>query len=115
MPYSIANQDEVHLTIGKDQFSRKARKRLGVCSGQIAEHIQEGDTIPIYVHHNPNFKLPANPDAPIIMIGPGTGVAPFRAFLQEREEIEAKGRPGYTLVINIFLQTSFIKSNGKSG
>lgn len=95
--YSIAssftaNQDEVHLTIGKDQFSRKARKRLGVCSGQIAEHIQEGDTLPIYVHHNPNFKLPANPDAPIIMIGPGTGVAPFRAFLQEREEIEARGK-----------------------
>jgi sulfite reductase (NADPH) flavoprotein alpha-component len=95
--YSIAssfkaNPDEVHLTIGKDQFSGNGRERLGVCSGQIAGRIQEGDTLPIYVHKNPNFKLPTNPEVPIIMIGPGTGVAPFRAFLQEREEIEAKGR-----------------------
>jgi sulfite reductase (NADPH) flavoprotein alpha-component len=95
--YSIAsslkaNPDEVHLTIGKDIFTVNGRERTGVCSGQISERLQVGDTLPIYVHRNPNFKLPLDTDAPLIMIGPGTGVAPFRAFLQEREELEAKGK-----------------------
>lgn len=88
--YSIAsslkaNPDEVHLTISTVRFQAHGRNRKGVCSSQIAERIQPGDMLPIYVDQNPNFKLPSNPDKPIIMIGPGTGVAPFRAFLQERE------------------------------
>lgn len=88
--YSIAsslkaNPDEVHLTISTVRFQAHGRNRKGVCSSQIAERIQPGDMLPIYVDQNPNFKLPSNPDTPIIMIGPGTGVAPFRAFLQERE------------------------------
>lgn len=88
--YSIAsslkaNPDEVHLTISTVRFQAHGRNRKGVCSSQIAERNQPGDMLPIYVDQNPNFKLPSNPDTPIIMIGPGTGVAPFRAFLQERE------------------------------
>jgi sulfite reductase (NADPH) flavoprotein alpha-component len=88
--YSIAsslkaNPDEVHLTISTVRFQAHGRNRKGVCSFQIAERIQPGDMLPVYVDQNPNFKLPSNPDTPIIMIGPGTGVAPFRAFLQERE------------------------------
>ncbi|MCB7068854.1 assimilatory sulfite reductase (NADPH) flavoprotein subunit [Caldibacillus sp. 210928-DFI.2.22] len=88
--YSIASSlkatpDEVHLTISTVRFQAHGRNRKGVCSSQIAERIQPGDMLPIYVDQNPNFKLPSNPDTPIIMIGPGTGVAPFRAFLQERE------------------------------
>lgn len=88
--YSIAsslkaNPDEVHLTISTVRFQAHGRNRKGVCSSQIAERIQPGDMLPIYVDQNPNFKLSSNPDTPIIMIGPGTGVAPFRAFLQERE------------------------------
>ena len=58
----------------------------------LAERVKQGDTLPVYIQHNPNFKLPENPDTPIIMIGPGTGVAPFRAFLGEREETGAEGK-----------------------
>jgi sulfite reductase (NADPH) flavoprotein alpha-component len=95
--YSIASSpkaypDEVHLTIRKVNYEAHGRKRYGVCSTQTAERLEAGDTLPVYVHHNPNFKLPQNPDTPIIMIGPGTGVAPFRAFLGEREENGAKGK-----------------------
>ncbi|MEG0258747.1 MAG: assimilatory sulfite reductase (NADPH) flavoprotein subunit [Lysinibacillus sp.] len=95
--YSIAssqkaNSDEVHLTIGKVSYETNGRARQGVCSGSIAERIQIGDTLPIYVHKNPNFKLPAQEDTPIIMIGAGTGIAPFRAFIEEREEQGIDGK-----------------------
>jgi len=95
--YSIANSvkanpDEVHLTIRAVRFQAHDRKRKGVCSSQIAERIQPGDVLNVYVDQNPNFRLPSNPDTPIIMIGPGTGVAPFRAFLQERESEGITGK-----------------------
>lgn len=95
--YSIAsslkaNPDEVHLTISTVRFTCHGRDRKGVCSGQIADRVQPGDVLSVYVDRNPNFKLPDNPDTPIIMIGPGTGVAPFRSFLQEREAEGIKGR-----------------------
>lgn len=95
--YSIAssykaNPDEAHLTIGAVRYHANGRDRNGVCSVQIAERIQPGDKLPIYIQNNENFKLPENPDTPIIMVGPGTGVAPFRSFLQEREEIGAEGK-----------------------
>ncbi|WP_018661680.1 assimilatory sulfite reductase (NADPH) flavoprotein subunit [Heyndrickxia acidiproducens] len=96
--YSIAssyqaNPDEVQLTIGTERFQAHGRVRSGVCSGQIANRIQPGDRLSVYIHRNPNFKLPENPETPVIMIGPGTGVAPFRAFLEERE---ARGIAGNT-------------------
>lgn len=95
--YSIAssykaNPDEVHLVIALDRFEANGRLRSGVCSGQIAGRVKPGDRLPVYVHRNPNFKLPADQDAPIIMIGPGTGVAPFRSFLEEREAEGITGR-----------------------
>lgn len=95
--YSIAssykaNPDEVHLTVRAVRYEAHGRERYGVCSVHCAERVQPGDTLPIYIQHNPNFKLPANPDAPIIMIGPGTGVAPFRSFLEERGELGAEGK-----------------------
>lgn len=95
--YSIAssykaNPDEVHLTVRSVRYEAHGRERYGVCSVHCAERVQPGDTLPIYIQHNPNFKLPANPDAPIIMIGPGTGVAPFRSFLEERGELGAEGK-----------------------
>ncbi|MEW9670142.1 assimilatory sulfite reductase (NADPH) flavoprotein subunit [Ammoniphilus sp. 3BR4] len=95
--YSIAsslsaNPDEVHLTIGAVRFEAHGRERKGVCSILLAERVQPGDTLPIFIQHNPNFKLPKNPDTPIIMVGPGTGVAPFRSFMQEREEMGAAGK-----------------------
>nr|WP_263327435.1 assimilatory sulfite reductase (NADPH) flavoprotein subunit [Neobacillus sp. Marseille-Q6967] len=89
---NMANPDEVHLTIGAVRYNAHGRDRKGVCSILCAERLQPGDTLPIYIHQNDNFKLPANPETPIIMVGPGTGVAPFRSFMQEREEIGAEGK-----------------------
>lgn len=95
--YSIAssisaNPDEVHLTIGAVRYNAHGRERKGVCSILTAERLQPGDTLPVFIQHNENFKLPSNPDTPIIMVGPGTGVAPFRSFMQEREEAGAEGK-----------------------
>ncbi len=95
--YSIASSskafpDEVHVTVRTVRYEAHGRRRYGVCSVQLAERLKAGDTLPVYIQHNPNFKLPENPDTPIIMIGPGTGVAPFRAFLGEREETGAEGK-----------------------
>ncbi|MFC8960545.1 assimilatory sulfite reductase (NADPH) flavoprotein subunit [Bacillus subtilis] len=95
--YSIAsslsaNPDEVHLTIGAVRYDAHGRERKGVCSILCAERLQPGDTLPVYVQHNQNFKLPKDPETPIIMVGPGTGVAPFRSFMQEREETVAEGK-----------------------
>ncbi|KYG34769.1 assimilatory sulfite reductase (NADPH) flavoprotein subunit [Alkalihalobacillus trypoxylicola] len=81
-----ANPEEVHITIGAVRYQSAGRERNGVCSILCSERIEPGDTLPVYIQHNENFKLPENPDTPIIMVGPGTGVAPFRSFLQEREE-----------------------------
>ncbi|WP_175640496.1 assimilatory sulfite reductase (NADPH) flavoprotein subunit [Metabacillus schmidteae] len=87
-----ANPEEVHLTIGAVRYETHGRKRNGVASILTAERLQPGDTLPVYVQNNQNFKLPENPDTPIIMVGPGTGVAPFRSFMQEREETGAEGK-----------------------
>ncbi|RDY72201.1 assimilatory sulfite reductase (NADPH) flavoprotein subunit [Halobacillus trueperi] len=94
--YSIAsslkgNPDEVHLTIGTVRYDSNGRKRTGVCSGQCAERTEVGDHLSVFVQKNNNFKLPDDPSTPIIMIGAGTGVAPYRSFLEEREESEAQG------------------------
>ncbi len=88
---SKANPDEVHLTIGALRYDAHGRDRTGVCSGQCAERSQPGDVLPVYVQRNQNFRLPEHPDTPVIMIGAGTGVAPYRAFLQERAESDARG------------------------
>ncbi|XQY90098.1 assimilatory sulfite reductase (NADPH) flavoprotein subunit [Metabacillus sp. HB246100] len=95
--YSIAssieaNPEEVHLTIGAVRYEAHGRKRNGVCSILTAERVQPGDKLPIYIQKNKNFRLPENPETPIIMVGPGTGVAPFRSFMQEREETGAQGK-----------------------
>ncbi|QHZ46401.1 MULTISPECIES: assimilatory sulfite reductase (NADPH) flavoprotein subunit [unclassified Bacillus (in: firmicutes)] len=95
--YSIAsslaaNPDEVHLTIGAVRYNTHGRDRKGVCSILCAERLQPGDTLPIFIQPNKNFKLPENPETPIIMVGPGTGVAPFRSFMQEREETGTAGK-----------------------
>ncbi|WP_433583672.1 assimilatory sulfite reductase (NADPH) flavoprotein subunit [Paenibacillus amylolyticus] len=95
--YSIASSsksfpDEVHLTVRTVRYEARGRERYGVCSVHLAERIEAGDALPVYIQHNPNFKLPENPDTPIIMVGPGTGVAPFRSFLGEREETGAEGK-----------------------
>ncbi len=95
--YSIASsqaevEDEVHLTVGLVDYQHESgESRQGGASSFLAHRAEAAETVKVFVEHNDNFKLPANDDTPIIMIGPGTGIAPFRAFLQEREQREAKG------------------------
>jgi sulfite reductase (NADPH) flavoprotein alpha-component len=95
--YSIASSPkahpgEVHLTVGVVRYDAHGRNRKGVCSTYLAERIEEGGKAEIFVTPNKHFKVPANPDAPMIMVGPGTGIAPFRAFVEERKAIDAKGK-----------------------
>lgn len=95
--YSIASSPkahpgEVHLTVGVVRYDAHGRNRKGVCSTYLAERIEEGGKAEIFVTPNKHFKIPANNDAPMIMVGPGTGIAPFRAFVEERKEIGAKGK-----------------------
>ncbi|WP_093193735.1 assimilatory sulfite reductase (NADPH) flavoprotein subunit [Salimicrobium halophilum] len=88
---SAANPDEVHLTIGALRYEANGRQRNGVCSIQCAERAGAGSTLPVFVQKNRNFRLPESGDTKVIMIGAGTGVAPYRAFLEEREEREDEG------------------------
>lgn len=95
--YSVASSqaavgEEAHLLIAKVAWASHGRTRKGVASTDAAEHHGVGTTLPITLKPNPHFRLPNDPAAPVIMIGPGTGVAPFRAFLQHREAIGATGR-----------------------
>ena len=93
--YSIASSlsahpEEVHLTVAVVRYEGNGRARKGVCSSYLAERV--GSTIPCYLHPNKNFKLPEDSSTPIIMVGPGTGIAPFRAFIEERKATAARGK-----------------------
>jgi len=87
-----ANPDEAHVTVVAVRFETHNRTRHGVCSVQCSERLEAGDKLPVYINVNPNFRMPEDPNTPMIMVGPGTGVAPFRAFLEEREESGAEGK-----------------------
>ncbi|WP_417345353.1 assimilatory sulfite reductase (NADPH) flavoprotein subunit [Ferrimonas sp.] len=94
--YSIASsqaevEEEVHLTVALVEAERDGEPRLGTVSGAFARRLQEGDEVKVYVEPNQNFRLPESGDTPVIMIGPGTGIAPFRGFMQEREAQGAEG------------------------
>ena len=96
--YSIASSpkkfaDQVHLTVGRVAFEKGGRQRLGVASTMLSDRLNTGDTLRVFVHSNhTGFTVPADPDVPMIMVGPGTGIAPFVAFLQERQAIGARGK-----------------------
>ncbi|HEY1311286.1 MAG TPA: sulfite reductase subunit alpha [Pseudolabrys sp.] len=94
--YSISssikcNPGRVSLTVDAVRYAVEKRTRLGVASTFLAGRVQSGDKIRVYVQKAQHFALPADPNVPIIMIGPGTGLAPFRAFLQERQATKAPG------------------------
>ena len=95
--YSIASSPkahpgEVHLTVGVVRYETNGRARNGVCSSFLSDRIEEGEKVDVFVTPNKHLKVPADPDAPLIMVGPGTGIAPFRAFIEERQATEAKGK-----------------------
>lgn len=85
-----AHPNEVHLTVGVVRYHSKHRSRGGVCSTFLSDRANDAQP-GVYLHSNNAFRLPADGDTPVIMVGPGTGVAPFRAFLEERQVSEAKG------------------------
>lgn len=88
-----AHPGEVHLTVAIVRYEAHGRSRQGVCSAWLADRVVTGETpVPVFVHKSPGFRLPADPATPVIMIGPGTGIAPFRAFLEERRVTGATGR-----------------------
>ena len=86
----MAHPGEVHLTVAAVRWhghlNGKGREHQGVASCFLADQCGEGEVAPIFVSPNKNFRVPENGDAPMIMVGPGTGIAPFRAFLEERRE-----------------------------
>jgi sulfite reductase (NADPH) flavoprotein alpha-component len=87
-----AHKDEVHLTVGVVRYERKKRMRKGVASTFFADRLYPGDGIKVYVQPTYSFRLPRNGNTPMIMVGPGTGIAPFRAFLEERRARGARGQ-----------------------
>ena len=95
--YSIASsqaevENEVHITVGVVRFEIEGRARAGGASSYLADRLEEEGEVRVFIEHNDNFRLPAAPETPVIMIGPGTGIAPFRAFMQQREADGATGK-----------------------
>ncbi|PNQ21648.1 sulfite reductase subunit alpha [Agrobacterium salinitolerans] len=95
--YSISSsplvaKNSVHLTIASVRYRAEGRERGGVCSTYLADRVEAGQSAGIFVSPNKAFRVPQDNDAPVIMVGPGTGIAPFRAFLQERQARGAKGK-----------------------
>ncbi|EIX1612915.1 NADPH-dependent assimilatory sulfite reductase flavoprotein subunit [Cronobacter sakazakii] len=95
--YSIASsqaevENEVHITVGVVRFDIEGRARAGGASSYLADRLEEDGEVRVFIEHNDNFRLPATPETPVIMIGPGTGIAPFRAFMQQREADGATGK-----------------------
>lgn len=106
--YSIASsqaevEDEVHLTVAVVEYEAHGFEHQGGASAFLSKRLEEGGDVRVFVEKNENFRLPESPDTPVIMIGPGTGIAPFRAFMQQRDVDESQGKnwlffgnPNYT-------------------
>lgn len=110
--YSIASSlaahpDEVHLTVAAVRYDFNGRPHQGVASTFLADRLAVGDNTPVFVEHNEYFKLPADDATDIIMVGPGTGVAPFRAFVEERSERGSTGK-NWLFFGNPHFETDFL-------
>ena len=95
--YSIASsqaevEEEVHLTVAHVDYEAFGHRHQGGASGFLCEYLEENGEVDVFVENNDNFRLPADPNTPVIMVGPGTGIAPFRSFMQERDAQEAEGK-----------------------
>lgn len=122
--YSISSspayhKDELHTTVAVVRFRSHDRDRGGVCSTMLSDRTPLGARVPIYIQPNRKFRLPADNNAPVIMIGPGTGVAPFRSFLHERRALGATGRNwlffGERSAASDFLYREELESMSKDG
>jgi sulfite reductase (NADPH) flavoprotein alpha-component len=87
-----AHPGEVHTTVSVVRYYAHNRERGGVCSTLLADRKEAGEKLPMYIHPNKRFRLPGDGSSPMIMIGPGTGIAPFRSFLHERRALNHKGK-----------------------
>ena len=95
--YSIAsspkaNPGELHLAVSVVEYDKGGRNRKGTCSNYLSEFEGTENKIPVFIEKNPNFRLPENDETPIIMVGAGTGIAPYRAFVQHREQAVKQGK-----------------------
>lgn len=88
----LAHPDEVHLTVAAVRYDSNGRKRKGVCSTYLADLAKTGSNVSLFVQPNKNFRLPADGHTPVIMVGPGTGVAPFRSFVEHRAALGSTGK-----------------------
>ena len=96
------------LTVGAVRYDAHGRSRKGVASTYLADRANVGDNVDVYIHANKNFKLPTDTSTPIIMVGPGTGIAPFRSFIEERAATNAPGKKlAVLLEINITTTTFY--------
>lgn len=110
--YSIASSPkahpgEVHLCVGIVRYDSFGRKRGGICSTYLSDRLTDKSRPGVFVHHNPAFRLPSDGNVPVIMVGPGTGIAPFRAFLEERKVTGAKGK-NWLFFGNPYEKTDFL-------
>jgi sulfite reductase (NADPH) flavoprotein alpha-component len=103
----LAHPEEVHLTVGAVRYEAYGRRKHGVCSSFLADRAEVGQEVRVFVEQNEYFKLPQKADTDIIMIGAGTGIAPFRAFVEERVELGATGR-NWLLFGNPHFTTDFL-------
>jgi sulfite reductase (NADPH) flavoprotein alpha-component len=87
----LAHPDEVHLTVAAVRYESHGKPRKGACSTYLADLVKPGDAARVFVQPNKNFRLPASGETPVIMVGPGTGIAPFRSFVEHRAATGAKG------------------------
>ncbi|MFF2322630.1 sulfite reductase flavoprotein subunit alpha [Agrobacterium sp. NPDC058088] len=113
--YSISSsplvaKNSVHLTIASVRYRAESRERGGVCSTYLADRVEAGQSAGIFVSPNKTFRVPQDDNAPVIMVGPGTGIAPFRAFLQERQARGAKGK-NWLFFSDQHRQSDFIYEN----
>ena len=95
--YSISSSPkafpgEVHLTVGVVQYHHAGRDKKGTCSNYLSDVLIDDETVPVFIEPNPGFRLPENEQTPIIMVGAGTGIAPYRAFIQHRDLSENPGK-----------------------
>ncbi len=108
-----AHPGEIHLTVALDIYWVNTEQKHGLCSNHLSQ-LAPGQNIDFYIHHNSQFKLP-EPDKDAFAIGPGTGIAPSRAFLADRDRTGATGGIGRFSAISIFRPTSFISPRSRIG